>query len=406
MKFHTPKCLLLGGLAAALLLVGCQSTTSVSETTSAPAEDSFARLHGGLTDLPLLTGAVTRSITPENMTGEKGRGAMAVPDPDQKDPPISARAADHLGQGWKVRPFLRVNAGQQVTLMDVDGPGVIQHLWMVEGLSRDHVLRFYWDDEETPSIEVPAPDFFGVGHERFGAIDSAAVTVNPKNALNSWWPMPFRRHARITFTNEGEKDLMLLAFQITYELRPVPANAGYLHAQWRRARTGEKNPYVILDGVKGQGRYVGTVLSWTQRTNQKWWGEGEVKFFIDGDDPFPTISGTGTEDYFLGSWGFRQTYASAYAGHTLAEERDNPLPNHWNMYRWHIMDPVNFAQDLKVTVQALGWSPTSAYLKLDDDISSVAIWYQTEPHAPFPTLPPAAERKPLPSPDDPASATP
>jgi hypothetical protein len=348
----------------------------------------------GLSGLPYLDNGESRSISAENLTGEKGKGGMAIPDPKEAKPAASARAADSLGQGWKVKPFLRVNAGETVTLMDVDGPGIIQHIWMVEGLSRANVLRFYWDNETTPSIEVPAPDFFAVGHEKFARVNSAVVTVNPANAMNCFWPMPFRKHVRVTFTNEAATDLHLLAFQINYALKPVPANTGYLHAQWRRARTGSVNPYVILDGVKGQGRYVGTFLSWTQITSKGWFGEGEVKFFMDGDTKFPTICGTGTEDYFLGSYGFPETFTTAYAGTPLQASDGGELPNLWSLYRWHIQDPISFREDLKVTIQSLGWWNNGKYRLLDDDIASVAYWYQAEPHAAFPALPPLAQRKP------------
>ena len=207
-------------------------------------------LQQGLGSLPYLNRARSRSVCAENPTGAKGKGGMAVPDPSDPSPPASARAADDLGQGWKVRPFLRVNKGQTATLMDVDGPGVIQHIWMVEGLSRAHVLRFYWDGEPTPSIEVPAPDFFAVGHGKFAPVNSLAVVVNPRNALNCYWPMPFRRHVRVTLTNESpDQDLKLLAYQIDYAEMEVPANAAYFHAQFRRARTDQQNPYVILDEV-------------------------------------------------------------------------------------------------------------------------------------------------------------
>ncbi len=289
---------------------------------------------------------------------------MAVPDPNEppKDQAASARAADDLGQGWKVKPFLRVNAGKTVTLMDVEGPGVIQHIWMVEQLSRDHVLRVYWDNEDTPSIEVPVPDFFAVGHEKFARVNSLAVIVNPANALNCYWPMPFRKHARVTFSNEGKKDLVLLAFQIDYQLTDIPENTAYFHAQWRRANSKQQNPHVIVDGIRGQGRYVGTFLAWTQMETG-WWGEGEIKFFMDGDTDFPTICGTGTEDYFCGSYGFAQSYTTAYVGTTLPTGQDDEPPNHWSLYRWHIPDPVCFREDLRVTIQALGWYNHGKYKK-------------------------------------------
>ncbi|MBN1344566.1 MAG: DUF2961 domain-containing protein [Phycisphaerae bacterium] len=370
----------------------------------------------GLGTLPLMSTVRTRSISAENPTGEKGRGGMAVPDPAEVKPAAAARAADDLGQGWKVRPFLRVNSGQTATLMDVDGPGVIQHIWMVEGLSRAHVLRFYWDGESRPSIEVPAPDFFAVGHELFAPVNSQAVIVNAQNALNCYWPMPFRKHVKVTFTNEAGKDLELLAFQITYAETEVPDNAGYLHAQWRRGMTDKVNPYVIVDGVKGRGRYVGTFLAWTQ-LETGWFGEGEIKFFMDGDEAFPTICGTGTEDYFCGSFGFASIYTTAYVGTTLPGDiTDEKIinrfladlnpgqrktmagligkgpPYFWSLYRWHILDPICFEKDLRVTIQALGWGKDGKYAKLSDDIASVAYWYQAEPHAAFPRLPSLAKR--------------
>ena len=348
----------------------------------------------GLNALPFLTNARTRSVCAENPTGEKGKGGMAIPNPAESKPAASARAADDLGQGWKVRPFLRVNAGETAVLMDVDGPGIIQHIWLVEGLKRAHVLRFYWDNEKTPSIEVPAPDFFAVGHERFARVNSAAVVVNPQNALNCYWPMPFRKHAKVTLTNDAAEDLELVAYQITYAETKLPAHTAYLHAQWRRARTDGENPYVILDGVKGRGRYAGTFLAWT-RYRKGWFGEGEIKFFMDGDKDFPTICGTGTEDYFCGSYGFAESYTTPYAGTTLPSNENADPPTLWSLYRWHIQDPICYEKDLRVTIQALGWGDDKKYLKLSDDIASVAYWYQAEPHAAFPALPPLAERAPI-----------
>ena len=369
-----------------------------ADDPSAPAvEEASVRqplgLHQGLGSLPYLDHARTRSVCAENPTGAKGRGGMAVPNPSDPLPlPASARAADDLGQGWKVRPFLRVNKGETATLMDVDGPGVIQHIWLVEGLSRAHVLRFYWDGESTPSIEAPAPDFFAVGHGKFAPVNSLAVVVNPRNALNCYWPMPFRKHVRITLTNESStQDIELLAYQIDYAEIDVPANAAYFHAQFRRARTDHQNPYVILDGVRGQGRYVGTFLAWTQ-LSQGWFGEGEIKFYIDGDRKFPTICGTGTEDYFCGSFGFPRPFSGPYAGTTLPADENAQPPSFWSLYRWHVMDPVCFEQDLRVTIQALGWGEDGKYKKLSDDVASVAFWYQKPPHAPFPPLPSLEDR--------------
>jgi hypothetical protein len=374
-----------------LLTVVAGAAWFALSATAEPA-DPYLGLQPGLGTLPMLGQGRTRSISAENPTGEKGKGGRAIPQPDEPKPFTNARAADNLGQGWKVRPFIRVNAGETATLMDVTGSGIIQHIWLVEGLNRGLVLRFYWDDEETPSVEVPVPEFFAVGHGRFAPVNSLPVVVNPMNALNCFWPMPFRKRARITLTNETGQDVPLVAYQITYVETPVPAAVGTFHAQYRRASTAEQNPYVILDGVKGRGRYVGTFLAWTQ-LEKGWFGEGEIKFFMDGDEQFPTICGTGMEDYFLGSYGFPKPYTTLYAGTVLPANENAEPPNFWSLYRWHIQDPINFERDLRVTIQALGWGKDGKYKKLADDIASVAYWYQTEPHAPFPALPPAKDRR-------------
>jgi hypothetical protein len=377
---------LLTGLA--LLILHTTSGCGRSREQARP-DDSQTRI-GTLADLPFLKTEQSRSVSAENLNGAKGNGGRAVPDTNQVKGPSAAEASQNLGLGWKTHPFVRVNAGQTVTLMDVDGPGVIRHIFMSEGLSRDHVLRIYWDGETTPSVEVPAPDFFAVGHEMFAKVNSQAVIVNPENALHCYWPMPFRHHAWVTLANEGTSDLMLLCYQIDYALTRVPDNTAYFHAQWRRADTAKENPYVILDGVKGKGRYVGTFLAWTQH-KRGWFGEGEVKFYLDGDTDYPTICGTGTEDYFGSSYGFPEAVTTAYCGTPLATVDTNDPPNFWSMYRWHIPDPISFDHDLKVTIQALGWKGDK-YTRLSDNIASVAYWYQTEPHAPFPPLPPASER--------------
>jgi hypothetical protein len=381
----------LTGWIVSLLLCGYVPLTAGEPTEMATPQQravnaELSGLQAGLGSLPLLGRGRTRSISAENPTGVKGQGGMAVPDPSEPKPVAAARAADDLGQGWKVRPFIRINAGETAVLMDVAGPGIIQHIWLVEGLNRGLVLRFYWDDEPSPSIETPAPDFFAVGHGRFAAVNSLPIVVNPANALNSYWPMPFRTRARVTLTNETDADVPLVAYQITYLETELPANTGTLHAQYRRAPTAETNPYVILDGVQGQGCYVGTFLAWTQM-EKGWFGEGEIKFYMDGDEAFPTICGTGTEDYFLGSYGFPRPFTTAYSGTVLPASDGAEPPNFWSLYRWHIQDPIYFERDLRVTIQALGWGSDGKYKKMSDDIASVAYWYQTEPHAEFPPLP-------------------
>ena len=353
----------------------------------------------GMGSLPILHDAETRSITPENPTGEKGKGGMAIPDTSNPDLPF-ARSAMHLGQGWKVSPFIKPKAGETVVIMDVDGPGIIQHIWMVtekqwQGNGRACILRFYWDNEKEPSVEVPMTDFFAVGHDMFAKVNSLPVIVNPHSSLNCYWPMPFRKHAKITFTNDLDRSLGLLTYQITYAATEVPENTGYFHAQWRKGVVDPSHPdYTILDNVQGKGKYIGTFLAWTQ-LHSGWFGEGEVKFYIDGDKKFPTICGTGTEDYFGGSWGFPEVYTTAYVGNTLDKQEGNG-PRKWSLYRWHIMDPILFKKDLKVTVQALGWykGTPGGFRPLADEIASVAYWYQLEPHSAYLELPELRERWP------------
>ncbi len=373
------------------------SALSPSRGSSQSKPIQVPGLNYGLGALPMLTAAETRSISAENPSGEKGMGGRAIPNPSDPRLPFSGAASD-LGQGWKVNPFFKPKARETVTLMDVAGPGVIQHIWIATesnfaGNGRACVLRFYWDNEPTPSIEVPLTDFFAVGHDLFARVNSLVVIVNPTSALNCYWPMPFRRHARVTFTNEGEKDLSVLGFQITYAKTEIPEEAGYFHAQWRRAVTDRSFPsHTILDGVRGHGRYVGTFIAWTQMSDG-WFGEGEIKFYLDGDKEFPTICGTGTEDYFCGSYGFPEVYSTAYTGSTLKHEGQDGPPK-WSMYRWHIMDPICFKSDLRATIEALGWWPTGKFQALADDVASVAYWYQGEPHAEFPKFPPLEKRWP------------
>lgn len=352
-------------------------------------------LSPGLGMLPVLVQAESRQVSPENPTGGKGMGARAIPNPNDPKLPFS-KAALELGQGWKASPFYKPKSGETLTIMDVEGPGMIKHIWIAtepswEGNGRACVLRFYWDDEDTPSVEVPLTDFFAVGNDRFAPVNSVAVVVNPTSALNCYWPMPFRRRAKVTFTNELSKDLGLFTYQIDYALTKIPQDVGCLHAQWRRATTKRSHPvHTILDGVQGEGQYVGTFIAWAQLSDG-WFGEGEVKFYIDGDKEFPTICGTGTEDYFGGSYGFPEIYCTAYTGNTL-KRTEGDGPRLWSLYRWHIMDPIYFKRDFRATIQALGWWPNGRYQPLADDVASVAYWYQREPHAPFPKLPALSSR--------------
>jgi hypothetical protein len=341
-----------------------------------------------LGSLPLLTDAEPRSISAENPTGAKGAGAMAVPGEDNP--------AFALGPGWKVRPCITLEAGATTTLADIEGPGIIQHIWLTvkPEAYRDTVLRLHWDGEELPSVEVPLGDFFCNGHGIRTRVNSLPVVVNPSGGFNSYWPMPFHHRARITIENQRWEDIPGFFYQITYALTEVPPKAATFHAQWRRSVTTRTCPeHVILEGVRGHGHYVGTYLAWTQLSNG-WWGEGEIKFFLDGDTDYPTICGTGTEDYVGGAWCFGgETYSTPFLGYPLCRQEAGEVPRH-GLYRWHVLDPIRFRRDLRVTIQALGWWPNGQFQPLADDIASVGYWYQAEPHAPYPKLPPVHERWP------------
>lgn len=289
-------------------------------------------------------------------------------------------------------------------LADIDGPATITYFWITTDLAelRRLILRVWWDDEATPSIEVPLGDFFAMGHDSSPHhVTSLPVVVAPTRALNCWWQMPFRRHARFTLTNEGGEDADVVAFKLMFQRGEVGPAARYLHAQWRRSTTTRDVPeHTILDGVTGSGIYVGTAISWTSASGG-WWGEGEAKFFIDGDDPYPTICDTGTEDYFGGAWCYydnlqdnkvEQPFSAPFIGLPLATTGGPEAPRRFSLYRWHLLDPIGFSQDLKVTIQALGWYPDRTYQPLTDDIASTAFWYQSEPHGDFPVLPALRQR--------------
>lgn len=345
-------------------------------------------LHLG--NLSRLSDAKSRSISPENFTGEKGKGGMAT----------EGTGAEHgreLGRGWKISPSVVIEPGQTFTLADIEDQGAIQQIWMTPtGNWRFSILRMYWDDQEHPSVECPAGDFFAMGWGKFAQLSSLAVCVNPGSAFNCYWEMPFRKRCRITMTNIAD-EAMVLYYQINYTLTDVPEDCAYFHAAFRRTNPlPYKAVYTIVDGIEGKGQYVGTYMAWGVN-NRGWWGEGEIKFYLDGDNEFPTICGTGTEDYFCGSYNFDlgkdqggyTAFTTPQAGlhQIIRPDGRYSSQQRFGMYRWHISDPVRFEENLKVTIQALGWRSGRRYLPLQDDIASVAYWYQTLPSAPLPALP-------------------
>lgn len=362
-------------------------------------------LERNLSNLAVLDSAESRSISAENPTGEKGKGGTA---------------SSVLGKGRKGKAYLDLEAGKETALADIYGSGIIRHIWITvqdcspagEFVLRDLVLRMYWDESDEPAVESPLGDFFCCGFSAKCVVNSLPVVVAPYGGFNCFFPMPFRKRARITIENQHGGLIHAFFYTVNYTLESVPENAAYFYAQWRRTKypvIGED--YIIVDNIKGDGHYVGTYLAWTA-LERYWWGEGEIKMYIDGDTEYPTICGTGVEDYVGGAWGFYEkdqygsmsrketTYCTPFMGYpyhstvsaTVPIYGFDAVPAH-GLYRWHIMDPIRFKKDLKVTVQQIGHNGEHLFERADD-IASVAYWYQIGKAQPFPCLLPRADRVP------------
>lgn len=337
----------------------------------------------GFSQLTEVRSEKTRSLTAENPDGEVGAGGQA---------------ASNLGTGRKGRPNAPLPDGEETVIGEIDGPGEIRHIWLTIPETTDHALRdlvfrTYWDGEDDPSVEVPLGDFFCNGHATRCNVYSSPIVVAPNGGFNCYFPMPFREHARITIDNQCGEEVPACYYQIDYALDPdVSEDTAYFHAQWRRTNPNDLGKdHVIADGIEGTGHYVGTYLAWTALSDH-WWGEGEVKFYLDGDDEWPTICGTGAEDYVGGAWCFGddETYSTPYLGYPLHD--DSGAVTRHGLYRWHTPDPIRFEEDLRVTVQAIGFH--QGLFERSDDISSTAYWYQQEPHNPYPDLPDRRARRP------------
>src|SRR5450631_4839526 len=219
------------------------------------AQEKYNGMDASLSNIYRLSDAKSRSISPENFTGEKGKGGMATRGTGEE-------AGRELGKGWKLSPSVEIKAHTTFTVAEIEGSGSVQHIWMTPtGNWRNSIIRFYWDDEKAPSVEVPVGDFFGMGWGQYASLRSLAVCVNPGSAFNCYWPMPFRRKCRITMENIDDKD-MTLFYQVDYVLTEVPADAGYFHAQFRRVNPlPYKSNYTLVDSIQGKGQYVGTYLA-------------------------------------------------------------------------------------------------------------------------------------------------
>ena len=331
------------------------------------------------------------SISPENPTGAKGKGGMA-----ELSEGSAAFAARELGKGWKVNPYIKLSGRSTAVLADVSGQGAIKHFWITDAASAGRllILRIWFDGQENPAVEVPLSDFFAsANYNEYRQLSSLPICVNPRKGMNCYFEMPYCKGFRIELENLAD-EMFYVYYQIDCEEKVIPENSLYFHAQFRRT-----NPlpymenYTILDNIKGNGLYVGTYLYWGVKSNG-WWGEGEVKFYIDGDTEYPTICGTGTEDYFCGAYNFDvdgeyREFSTPYSGLSKVDHTDGlyAAQRRFNLYRFHITDPIYFKEDIKVTVQALGWRSGGRYYPLQDDISSVAYWYSDNLEDVYPPMP-------------------
>lgn len=292
--------------------------------------------------------------------------------------------------------------GETATLADLRGPGEVTHIWVtIASPEPDHlrrlVLRMYWDGEEHPSVEAPIGDFFGLGHAQYYHFSSQPIAIGTNNGMNCFWLMPFSKSARITLTHEGKQPLHAFYYYVDYRVYPESdANAektiaakGRFHAQYRQLMPTLKGEDYTLLEAQGQGHYVGCSLS-IQLNSDGWWGEGDDKIYVDGES-FPSLHGTGSEDYFCGAWCYGDAFSTPYFGCPLRGR--HAKSERWNVYRYHIEDPIPFTRSIRVDIEAIHQSRPE---DPPDDYSSVAYWYQAEPHRPFPALPPVDKRMPQP----------
>lgn len=317
---------------------------------------------------------------------------------------FESRRASSSDRNWKsgngdARP---IPPGGTLTLAELDGPGIITHIWFTIAhedpfYSSQLTLRMFWDGEEHASVEAPVGDFFGIGHGVDRPFQSLPIRVTSDGrARNCYWPMPFQRSARITATNESDKPCHAFYYYIDWQKhRQLPADTACFHAMYRQEFPCVMGRNYLLADIEGRGHYVGTVQS-VYHCSPGWYGEGDDFFFIDGATE-PQLRGTGTEDYFCDAWGFRQQDGPFY-GTPLWEGYS--AGDRSSAYRWHLVDPVTFQKSLRVEIEHKG-SQTfpdgkgDGFIERDDLMSSVAFWYQTEPHKPWPALPAGKDRLPF-----------
>ena len=319
------------------------------------------------------TGLVSRSISFENPTGAPGEGG---------------KEASGLGQGRKGKPCLHLEPGQTAQLCDIGGAGTIRHIWITTDNApatlRSLVIRAWWDNQEHPSIEAPLGDFMGMAHGKVEAYQSAVHSVGQRAGMNIWLPMPFLERALFTVENQGTKKVPFF-YQIDYTVGDRHGEGtGRLHVLFRRENpTTLKSDFELLPQRRGKGRFIGSLIGVRNLHPDQWWGEGEIKIYMDGDTDFPTICGTGSEDYVGLSWGIQQT-PYLFIGWSL--NRNNFI----SMHRWHLPDPVYWKKECRITMQQIAWK--GGLQETSDDWSCATFWYEPVPSDPLPDLADVAAR--------------
>ena len=314
------------------------------------------------------TGLVSRSISFENPTGAPGEGG---------------KTASRLGVARKGSPSMTLKAGEEVQLCAIAGPGTIRHIWMTTRNNalnlRSLVIRAWWDGQDHPSIECPIGDFMGFAHGKVMPYHSAVHSLGRNAGMNIWLPMPFNKRAKITLTNEGEENVPVY-YQIDYTIADKhPGDVGRLHVLFTRQNpTTVKEDLALLPQRKNKGRFIGALIGIRNLTPGQWWGEGEIKVYMDGDTEFPTLCGTGSEDYVGLSYGIQQT-PYLYNGCSLNQK------NFISMYRWHLPDPIAWQKECRITIQQIAWN--NGLAETQDDWSCSTFWYEPVPSAPLDTLP-------------------
>jgi len=310
------------------------------------------------------SGTQTRWQSFENPSGEKGKGGME-------------------NRGAKGHPYDRIHAGKSIVLLDVNGPGVIRRIWATLSQQDPEVLRglrldIYWDGEKKPAVSVPWGDFFGVGLGLHPANETEFFSNPEGRSYNASIPMPFKKSAKIILTNELDKDLQRIFYDINYTITSeADENALYFHAYWGRdLKTTPGEDFEILPYVEGKGRYIGCNIGVNANNDYEdsWWGEGEAKMYIDGDTDYPTLVGTGTEDYIGTAWG-QGVFNHRYQGCLIADTEKNQ----WAFYRYHVKDPVYFYEDFKATIQQMGGFPKDKVKSyIDKGANLIPVTTQTE----------------------------